>query len=310
MMKSPSSYQYIMPTWSEEELLSVDSNRTEWYDRFTLFVLWRGNDLTPQQRLHTPLIFTGPRVSEWFFKYGWGYTDDDEMSYFLVHINPRWSAEKNDFLYKNSKTYRLASDEIFKKFESLASKEWITEAENYFNEGTAIKHYGVENAGFLFQKIVLWLKPLSGKFLKMDSLPSVDPFYPKFSFRVPNVQLLAHDWRESRTLKPGVLYQPKISNMESGNAFCMITMGNTILVVFQIAVAEHCAVKAKGFEAIVQAIAPHVRQKLTQKMLCFVTPLHSKLCTVQSYHNDDETVSEILPAEVNDFQRYVVNYDI
>jgi hypothetical protein len=36
-MKCPTSYKFTMPTWSEEELLLADSNRTDWYDRFTLF---------------------------------------------------------------------------------------------------------------------------------------------------------------------------------------------------------------------------------------------------------------------------------
>jgi hypothetical protein len=90
----------------------------------------------------------------------------------------------------------------------------------------------------------------------------------------------------------------------------VVTYGKeTVLVVFHITVAENCPVKAKGLETIVQAFAPEVREKVTRKILCFVTPLGGKLCTVQPYHNDYEIVSENLPAEVKYFQ-YVLNYRI
>jgi hypothetical protein len=56
---------------------------------------------------------------------------------------------------------------------NFGSKEWISEAENYFNKDEATERYRFGNVDDLFQKIVLWLKPLSGNFVEMAFLPSL-----------------------------------------------------------------------------------------------------------------------------------------
>ena len=72
----------------------------------------------------------------------------------------------------------------------------------------------------LFEKMCFWLKPLDGKRLTSTSLRDDSTV----EFLVPAARkLLPHDWKETAELVPDVLYAPRIANLESGDAFYLVS---------------------------------------------------------------------------------------
>jgi hypothetical protein len=96
--------------------------------------------------------------------------------------------------------------------------------------------------------------------------------------------LLEYHWKEnarddeSEKLQPDILYQLKISNLESEDTFCMLSTAVSqdgqpvfLLVGLQISAGENYPVKVNGLHDIILAY-PEV-----MKLLVFVTPLDEKL---------------------------------
>ena len=79
------------------------------------------------------------------------------------------------------------------------------------------------SAGKLFEKICLWLEPLNGKHFTAVSLEGDTAFIscvPVDSYMLP------HDWKKTAQLDVNVLMLPRISNLESGNAFYVSLMAS------------------------------------------------------------------------------------
>jgi hypothetical protein len=125
-MKVPHSYNLIMPTWSEQELQFVNGNIDDWNERFVTFggvprsVLWDRKGRDPLEKLQEALDSKGANVINYFFRNGFGNMDP-EKSYMLMHINPPWLPEQDDWEYLGRAVHSFASDEIFqtlsKKYE-------------------------------------------------------------------------------------------------------------------------------------------------------------------------------------------------
>ena len=126
-IKNSPKFCFTLPTWSYEELKFLDSDDTNWIAAFILFggvprnVFWDGTETNPAIKLSDTLESKGGIIAENFFRRGFGNIDP-ENSYMILHVNPPWCPEQNDWLYDQAVVYSFASDEIFKK---IAEKRQI-----------------------------------------------------------------------------------------------------------------------------------------------------------------------------------------
>lgn len=318
-MNAPHNYRYTMPTWSELELATANPLKDVWYDRFVSFggvprlVLWDGKGQPPQHKFEDALMTKGSAVVDHFFKHGFGNIDP-ERSYVLMHINPPWLPTANDWLYQEDPVYSFASDEIFKVLAKMHMTSLLTMPINLFNAGIASEVYGGSSGGTLFEKICLWLKPIAGSNIAPSSLLAPAT---QISILLPCMELLPRDWKANKNkthiemLKVGVLYQPKISNLESGDAFCVVPSTNDYwLVVLQITAGERHPVKVNGLNDIISAYPEDIRIKVVRKLLVFITPLDGKLNTVQTLHTQDGKVAQRVPPLVQGFEQFIYRHEV
>lgn len=121
--------------------------------------------------------------------------------------------------------------------------------------------------------------------------------------------MLSRDWKETGQLPVNALILPRISNLESGDAFCVIQCGSNSfrLVVFQITVGVSHPVKVNGLLKIVQAFPEGVRNSITDKWLVFIIPKYCALNKVQRLVTQRGTQSSHL---VSDFHQFVYRHEI
>lgn len=313
-MKAPHNYRFKMPTWSEQELLLVNDRIHDWYDRFVTFggvprfVLWDGQGTDPQELLDDALDSKGATVIDYFVNYRFGDVDS-EKSYMLMHINPPWSHEQDDWDYLGKVVHSFASDVIFQTLSKKHERPLLASAADRFNAGVAKQSYGGGSAGNLFEKIVLWLKPIAETTITLTSLADGT----ELAITLPPVEILPFDWKSSANgaLRPGCLYQPRIANLESGDCFGVVQHdGANVLLVLQMTVGDNHPVKANGLRDIVLAYPLDVRNDLRNKLLGFVIPLHGALNSTQPLHTQGGRAIERIPTEVQGFAQYVCRYTI
>ncbi len=318
-MNAQHRYTFIMPTWSEQELMYVDGNKDNWYERFVRFggvpryVLWDGNGDDPGAILQDAIEAKGSTVVGYFFQHGFGNIDH-EKSYMLVHINPAWLPDDNDWDYNSRRVHSFASDDIFKSLAKKHEHDLLSMPVSLFNAGVASEVYGGGSAGNLFEKVVLWLKPIAKKTITIKSL--VDG--TEMDVTLPDSEILPRYWKavgdRDGNLRHGVLYQPRIANLESGDCFCVIGReGGYVVVVLQMTVGRNHPIKVNGLRDIVLAYPMQTRNALVGKVLVFVTPVHGALDAQQPYHTQDGKVAQRFPIEVggeNGFVQYKCEYAI
>lgn len=113
-------------------------------------------------------------------------------------------------------------------------------------------------------------------------------------FRYLKKQVLRDDWKSTYILSTNMLYRPRISNLESGDAFCVISNNDTsqlMLIVLQITVGSKHPVKVNGLVQILRSFAPEIRSRITSKILLFVTDKHGILNCTHPLHNQDDKVA-------------------
>ena len=307
MCKNLPSYKYTMPTWSEEELMFVNSNRNEWYENFVRyggvprFVMHNGGDMEDS------LLTKGGAIAEGFFKFSFGAVDL-QQSYTLVHINP--PSTNGYFQYDGQAMYSFASDYVFRQLLEKHRVQMLAGAAGLFNTGVATETCGAVSAGNLFEKICLWLKPLGNQSITAAPLGGGE----NVTFVVPaESRDLPNDWETRKELPVNMLILPRIANLQSGDAFFVVKFGSDSfrLVVFQITVGESHPVKVNGLDNIVNAFPEDVRKNITDKLLVFVTPKYGTLDKVQVLHTmKGVKFSGPLPDNVKDFQQYVYRHII
>jgi len=319
MLKHFPSCKYIMPTWSEQELMFVEADISKWYDNFVLFggvprhVL---HGSASHNMLKEALAAKGGAIAENFFKFSFGAVDSLQ-NYMLVHINPPLVAVAGDgdgednFDYKGETVYSFASDFIFQWLVSKNNAQMLAGAVGMFNAGAASEAYGAVSAGNLFEKICLWLKPLNGQHISAASLDQ--SFAKPLSIVVPEDRhVLAHNWKKTAQLPVNMLILPHICNLESGDAFFVAPCGSDrfLLVVFQITVATSHPVKINGLHDILLAFPENVRSKITQKFLVFVVPTHCPLDKAQTLYTQKNAHAKLVPNIVKGFKQYVYRHII
>jgi hypothetical protein len=259
--------------------------------------------------LQDALESKGAKVIDYFFQHGFGGLDP-ETSYMLIHINPPWLPEQDDWNYLGRAVRSFASDEIFQTLSKKFEQSLLSESINLFNAGVASEVYGGGSAGNLFEKVVLWLKPIAGQTITLRSLTDST----ELVLTLPTYTLLPRNWKSSTNtdkLSPGCLYQPRISNLESGDCFGIVEHnGIFVLFVLQMTVSKKHPIKANGLRDIVLAYPLDVQNALSKKLLGFVIPMHGALDSVQPLHTRDGKVIERIPTGVEGFEQYVCEYKI
>eukprot|EP01039_Chlorochromonas_danica_P010110 gene10110-11190_t len=314
ILKNAPNFKYTMPTWSELELMFLDIEIAQWYEDFVLFggvprhVIPRAACIDPHTKLEATLAEKGGAIAEEFFKFGFG-TVDWLQSYMLVHINPPVS-DNGDFEYDGLTLYSFASDAIFQWLVNKHNAQMLAGAVGMFNSGASSWKYGGVSAGNLFEKICLWLKPLDGQRITAASLEGGTDV----TLDVPPVRyVLPHDWKKTAQLSVNVLILPRISNLESGDAFYVVQCphhDSFLLVVFQITVGESHPVKVNGLHDILLAFPETVRNKIKHKALVFVIPKHGTLDKKQKLQTQKEKEAILPPKIVKDFEQYVYRHEI
>jgi hypothetical protein len=317
-MKNGPQFTYTMPTWSEQELICLNSNVHGWYANFVLFggvpryVFWNGKCDDPKSTLNKVITSKGLIVAENFFTSGYG-SIDTEASY-IQHINPPWDDSSNTWLYSDVSDHSFASDEIFVLLRKKYERSLLATATSIFNSGDASATYGNVSAGNFFEKICLWLVPLSNNRIKIENLLTK----AERTVTLPDMAFLPRDWKnpasEGNKLTTNVLYQPRISNLESGDAFCVIfdddNSSKLTLIVLQITVGASHPVKVNEISKIFGSFRQAIQEKIQTKLLVFVTPFHGTLNVVQPWHTVDNKVCMLIPVVVQDFCQCVFGYKI
>ncbi len=315
-MKTSLSITYTMPTWSEDEFLLINTNVEQWHPRFVKcggvarFVLWEdGIASDPIGEIDMALQNKGAIVADYFFKNGFGNMDV-EKSYALLHINP--PCEEGKIIYDAiMPIHTFASDYVFSEIASKYKQGLVAEAIGLFNAGSAVasEKLGSISAGHLFEKICMWLVPISGKLIE-EANPLLNrnailttPIWN--SVRLPEIKYLPYNWKNSN-LTSGFLYQPLICNLESGDAFCLIsTEESFMLLVLQVTVGENHPIKVNGLMDIYLSFDLELRNKITRKVLLFVTPFDGKLKSLQPYHTKKGVVIINNNTVVSEFEQWV-----
>jgi len=234
-------------------------------------------------------------------------------------MNPPLSPSGNEWLYDQRATHDFASDEIFKRICEKHCTRLLAEPINIFNAGVASETYGGGSAGNLFEKICLWLKPIAGQTISATSMQTAETY----KISLPIMNLLDYYWKENARdnetmkLQPDILYQPRISNLESGDAFCLLPYGVAldgqsvfILVVLQITVGKNHPVKVNGLKDIILSFPTFIQQRIAKKLLVFITPIDGKLNSLQPLHTQKNNDMRNIPKLVEGFEQCVCRYSL
>ena len=323
-LKSDLSFRMILPTWSEEELLCVDPDSNKWYDNF----VYCGG--VPRNVFRDPadlriaveeaIRIKGPATVTQFFSFGHGDLDAN-TNYMIIHINPPGLEDDSDWNFRGEKVYSFASDIIFQKLTRDFDRKILNDAVNIFNRGVSSERYGAATAGLLFEKFCLYAYPLYNQVLKLQPLEQTTSDETQSNkmqsiyLQLPSeMEHLDRFFVDKKDLKPDIFYQPRISNLESGDAFCMIAVTENgriayKLIILQITVAEKHAVKINGLQKIIAAYPDEIATNIIEKALVFVTPKCGKLNSFQSYVNrDGKSPKQNIPKDIAEFKQYVVEY--
>jgi len=324
-MKNFPNFRYTLPTWNYSELLFLEEDDLQWLEQFILLggvprSLFKDTKaisiVNVTKHLNKVLIDKGSIVSDYFFKNGFGNIDS-ENSHLLVHMNPPKSFD-DQWLYDDELvTYSFASDEVFKKIVDLYRTQLLQLPLHLLNFGIAPNVYGGSTAGCLFEKICLWLKPIAGQQIAAQSFHSGIVR----TIQLPIMSLLEYHWKRNarddptKQLQPNVLYQPKMCNLESGDAFCVIPMDHDVgfqLIALQITVSERHPIKLGGLRDIIAAFPRTIQEQICAKLLVFVTPLDGKLVSAQPFHTRQNKVAgaDELPFFVQGFEQFIYRHSI
>ena len=181
----------------------------------------------------------------------------------------------------------------------------------WFNSGgdAAATKYGHAGAGYMFEKICLWIFPLAKRtincFSLTDNMISLDPL------TLPPMSLLSRHWKTEGKLMPDQLYQPRIANLESGNAFCVLRLnGSFALIILQITIAHKHPMEVNGLKTIYSSFSEEVRLAIERKIIIFVTPIGGKLTALQALHTEKnlDVEGNISPEEDN-FEQWILRYN-
>lgn len=323
-MKGLNSMSLLLPTWSEEELCMISDEKEEWYEGFVTFGgvprLVFGRLTESLKSVEDSIISVGSDMVKKFMETGHGGLDAD-ISYKLVHINP--PVKDRVFDYRGRRVFSFASDVIFKKLAKLYQNSILEAARGIFNEGVISREMCRESsAGVYFEKIVLWLQPLSGvhrvylllametssmkRKVATDTESDITVAIPSDTVLLPPIP------HKSFQLKASIHYKPRISNMESGNSFFVLPAGEGSfkLFVLQITVAEVHPVKMNGLLKIIMKFPESIQRRLVEISLIFVTPVNGTLTQPQALITQTVEGALKAPAQLRNVRQFCLRYSL
>ena len=311
ILKNSPHFKYIIPTWSELELMFLNPEIGLWHKNFVVFggvpryVFPRACEINTHVMLDDALDQEGEIIATEFFKFSFGNVDS-QQSYMLVHSNPALSVDE-DYEYSGRTVYSFASDFIFQKLVKRHEVQMLAGAKGIFNCEAASASYGAVS-GNLFEKVCLWLKPLNGRRIVAASLSGA----AAITFDVPaESHLLQHDWKTTAELPVNKLILPRIANLEAGDSFFVVNESDSSfsLIIFQITVGESHPVKVNGLCDIWNAFPSNVKHNITRKVLVFIISLHGSLDREQKFITKRGKITTV-PHIARDFEQYVCRYQI
>jgi len=328
IIKNSPRYTYTMPTWSEEELEYLDSNKSNWYDIFVRFggvprhVMWNGKDDNPELSLKQAIDDKGGTIASYFFKYGHGNIDLTK-SYMLVHVNPERDQSLNQWMYQGFGVHSFASDYIFQSIIKIELGSMLAQAKNIFNAGVASETFGAVSAGHLFEKVCLWLYPLTGLrtciTLEGDNTTLTIEIPERDDILAGSIKDYSKKGYSGEYLTNNIFYKPRISNLTAGDAFFVITDSspltpekNLMLVIIQITVAKMHPVKFHGLEEIYNSFNQEVQNRVGNVILLFVTPINGRLASKQNLTTKENTSrqEQTIPIALRNIRQYVHEYEL
>ena len=305
-----------MPTWSKEELEAVNPNTESWSEEFDIYggvprlVLF--SDSESSSPMEAALEQKGFFIAERFLKAGLA-SIDLLQNYLLVHINPPTLTD-GSFMYHGKEEYSLASSYVYDVLKGKHINQMIVEACNVFNAGLGPKTYGDSDSGKMFEKLCLYLRPITGSKFNATSLSTGAP---SMSFSIPKETfLLKPDWEKLKQLPIDKLILPYKSNFESADAFYVVedSPNSFQLVILQITVAEEThSVKVNGLVRIINGFPEPVRENISGLKIVFITPAEG-LCLSEEQNlttsERKKNSTEIIPDVVKDSQQFLFKYRV
>ena len=185
----------------------------------------------------------------------------------------------------------------------------IDEAKGVFNSGRCLEKYGAYNARRLFERICLYLEPITGLSFTASSLSTGEP---STSFTIPSDSfLLLSGWEELKQLPINMLITPYNSEFESADAFYVVeeSPNSFQLVVLQFTVAEEShPMKINDLVNIVNGFPEPVRKNINRLKIVFIAPAKGQYLS----KNQELTTlkvkqypAEMIPDIVNDSQQFL-----
>jgi hypothetical protein len=296
----------IMPTWSYKEMseyILSDSfgrdfgktldEREQTLSKFEYFggclrhVIYNDMDI-----IHQAINSKGAGLCAQYFKSGHGGIED-YISDVLIHRDPHID-NSGKVIYGGQCVYKFASEYISRKIFSKHHEIVIAEAKQKFAIGTMC---GGED-GKTFELLCFHACNFSGKEFEATPLNNTSDL-SDFRITFPVSDYLERDWKSSKNyLKANVLYLPRVGNLESGDAFCVMELNHiSTLIVLQVTIAEAHPIKMKGLQTISKCF-DEADGKIENKILIFITPENGTLNSKQNLHTPDSKVAKNIPKNI------------
>ena len=258
----------------------------------------------------------GALVAKKFFKGSLNVVDLFH-DFLLVHVNPPQLAD-GTFKYNGVEEYSLASSHVYDELKNTHINHMIEEAKIVFNSGLGPKTYGDYFAGQLFERICLYLEPMTGLSFTATSLSTGEP---SMSFTIPKETfLLLPGWEKLKQLPINKLILPFNSNFESADAFYVVedSPNSFQLAVLQFAVVllyaeagELSPVKVNGLVNIMNGFPESVRESIHGLNIVFITPFEGRCLSKKqelTTSKGKKFSAEIIPDIVKDSQQFLFKY--
>jgi hypothetical protein len=287
--------QYVLPTWSFEELQFVNNFVPSWFLKYTLYggipalLFFAQSREDEQQRpyrqckqdLAELMDEDGLNIFYQMFARNHSHSEVNEnLLYKLFHYNPQWNFEKKDWEYSSVPQMTFASDEGFRLLNSSVSFDRIL---NHLSSNPSSRDFteAMDSNRLIhstYEHICLWSYPLIGKNIKIHPLSykqngtlinegcdiQIPSEYGKLSF----------DWKQG-PCTDGVLYLPSISTQSDGMAFFLNSSGgDSELFIFKATIFMRHSIE---MDTVTEILSRFVGFQITKLNYIFLVPGKSGL---------------------------------
>jgi hypothetical protein len=298
--------EYILPTWSFEELQFINNFVPSWFLKYNLYggipgLLFYSKSREEEQqqsyqqskqRLKDLISESGAQAfQKMFFVVNRGnnyYKFEKQSFYKIFHFNPRWNSQKKEWNFSSFPQITFASDECFQMMTQMVSFKKIFDILfDYQSPNDPFTSIQLEPLlQSVFEKFYIWGSPIVGKVLTVSPLhskenassnkkPSGSPLV--LPLVLPLVQLkLPYDWK-LMDYTHDVLYFPSNFEQTRGMVFFLLTNkkdGTRELFFLKPTIYKTHAVDANEVLEIISCFASFKIEKIN---LVFLVPTRSAM---------------------------------